>query len=506
MFTLVFSISMVAAAAVINSAPAVTINSPANNASFVKGAAISFSGTANDTQDGNLASKIEWVSSWEGSLGRGSTLSTASLRVGTHTITARVPDSNGLYGLAKVSITVKESTTTTTVNSAPIVTINSPANNASFVKGAAISFSGAASDAQDGAITSKIIWDHDGTIGTGGSFSVPLSTAGLTVGTHTITAKVTDSKGLSGLDSVTITVKESTTATTTATTTVPTTYYNVVNYGAKGSDTLDDTAAIQKAINYVYTLGGGTVYIPDGTYYINTSISVKPKSNVKLKLTANATLKAIPNSSAYGDIVNFSGVSNSEIDGGNIVGDRYKHTGTTGEWGMGIRVNSSNNIRVANVKVSDCWGDGIIVDGLLTTQPYSRNVMIESFVANNNRRNNITVISAKGLTIRNGTLSNANGTKPQSGIDIEPDSSKNLVQDILIENMKIINNIGYGVDWWFYHLIPSTNNVTIKVNNCTVTGNVRGNIRFDSGFGSTEANYKYLDITINGRQIGSGGV
>jgi polygalacturonase len=372
-------------------------------------------------------------------------------------------------------------------NTAPAVVISSPANNASYLKGAAISFSGTANDAQDGALTSKIDWvsSINGALGSGGS----ISTAGLSDGTHTITATATDSKGLSGSAKVSIIV----------TATTPTTYYNVVNYGATGSDTTDDTAAIQKAINYVNSIGGGTVYIPDGTYYINTGTSVKPKNNVKLKLAANATLKAIPNAREYYDIVNFYGVSNAGIDGGYIVGDRYKHSGTTGEWGMGIRVSSSSNISISNVKISDCWGDGIIVGGGLTTKPYSQNVVIENVVSNNNRRQGISVISAKGLTIRNGTLSNTNGTKPQAGIDFEPGASTNLVQDILIENTKIINNYGWGVDWWFYHLIGSGNYVTIKINNCTVTNNGTGQIR---PLTSSNSYYTYADITVNGVQKG----
>jgi polygalacturonase len=288
--------------------------------------------------------------------------------------------------------------------------------------------------------------------------------------------------------------------------TIAITSYNVIDYGAKGSDTFDDTAAIQKAINYINSIGGGTVYIPDGTYYINTSTPIKPKSNVKLKLATNAVLKAIPTAEGSYDIVMFSGVSNAEIDGGNIVGDRYEHLGTDGEHGYGIRITSSSNIRVANIKISECWGDGIIIGGLLATQPYSKNVIIENFVSDNNRRQGISVISAKGLIIRNGVLSNTKGTAPQAGIDFEPDLVTHRIQDVLVEDVKIINNKGWGIDWWFKKLMGSRNNVTIKINNCIVTGNGSGQIRYGSGFTSVNSYYKYLDITVNGVQIGSKGV
>jgi extracellular elastinolytic metalloproteinase len=91
-------------------------------------------------------------------------------------------------------------------NTAPSVSITSPSNNASFAAGTAISFAGSASDAQDGQISSSLEWNssRDGAIGSGGSFS----TSALTVGTHIITASATDSGGLEGSASISVTVTD----------------------------------------------------------------------------------------------------------------------------------------------------------------------------------------------------------------------------------------------------------------------------------------------------------
>jgi len=93
------------------------------------------------------------------------------------------------------------------VNNPPTVTITSPANGASFVSGSSISFSGSASDDVDEGLTASLRWTSslDGPIGTGGSFTRTLS-----AGTHTITASVTDSGGMTGTTSVAITVNDST--------------------------------------------------------------------------------------------------------------------------------------------------------------------------------------------------------------------------------------------------------------------------------------------------------
>ncbi|MHB1132193.1 MAG: S8 family serine peptidase [Chloroflexota bacterium] len=97
-------------------------------------------------------------------------------------------------------------------NTAPSVAISSPANNASFDSGASISFSGSATDAEDPDLTANLVWTSSivGQIGTGGTFSVVLND-----GTHTITASVTDSGGLSDSASITITVGSATAQTVT---------------------------------------------------------------------------------------------------------------------------------------------------------------------------------------------------------------------------------------------------------------------------------------------------
>ena len=89
-------------------------------------------------------------------------------------------------------------------NAAPVVTITSPAAGASFATGVAITFAGSASDAEDGIRTATLVWTSSlqGQIGTGGSFTV----SNLIAGTHTITARATDTANLAGSSTRSITV------------------------------------------------------------------------------------------------------------------------------------------------------------------------------------------------------------------------------------------------------------------------------------------------------------
>ena len=182
-----------------NTAPAVTINAPANGSTFTAGDSINFSGTANDTEDGDISSSLSWTSSLDGTIGAGAFFSTSSLSVGTHTITASVTDSGGLSGSDNISVTINN-----VPNDPPTVSITAPADGSSFNDGDNVSFTGTANDTEDGNISASLSWTSslDGSIGSGASFS----TNTLSVGSHTITASVTDSGGASGSDNISITV------------------------------------------------------------------------------------------------------------------------------------------------------------------------------------------------------------------------------------------------------------------------------------------------------------
>jgi hypothetical protein len=71
-----------------------------------EGATVSFAGSANDAEDGDLAGSLEWRSSIDGIIGTGRTFSTSALSAGEHTIAATVADSSGLQGTDAVSITM----------------------------------------------------------------------------------------------------------------------------------------------------------------------------------------------------------------------------------------------------------------------------------------------------------------------------------------------------------------------------------------------------------------
>ena len=90
-----------------NTAPTVSITSPASGSTYTTGSSVTFSGSASDAEDGNLSSQIAWSSSLDGALGTGATITTSNLSIGTHTISANATDSGGLTGSDNISVTIE---------------------------------------------------------------------------------------------------------------------------------------------------------------------------------------------------------------------------------------------------------------------------------------------------------------------------------------------------------------------------------------------------------------
>ena len=180
----------------VNTPPLVTITSPGNGASAVGNDPVLFTATATDAQDGDLGAGVSWTSDLDGALGSGASIS-ASLTVGTHTITASVVDGHGASASDAISLVVVS-------NEPPTVTIDSPVDGWSVGASASVGFAGSASDPEDGDIGAGLAWtsDLDGAIGSGAAFS----TSSLSAGIHTITALVLDAQGAPASDAISLTV------------------------------------------------------------------------------------------------------------------------------------------------------------------------------------------------------------------------------------------------------------------------------------------------------------
>jgi Pectate lyase superfamily protein len=73
---------------------------------------------------------------------------------------------------------------------------------------------------------------------------------------------------------------------------------NIRDQGATGSGTDDDTAAVVAAFSTACASGGGTIYVPAGTYIINPAVAAIPICS-NLVVTGSGTLKVKPDAGNY---------------------------------------------------------------------------------------------------------------------------------------------------------------------------------------------------------------
>lgn len=275
-----------------NQSPSASISSPVNGASFTQGASVTFVGAGSDPEDGTLSgTSLTWTSSINGAIGTGASFSTSTLAAGTHTITLTAKDSKGATASTTRSITI-----TVPVNQAPTASISSPANGTSFTQGASVTFIGAGSDPEDGALSgTSLTWSSNinGAIGTGTSFS----TTTLSAGTHTITLTATDSKGAtaSATRSITITIPN---RAPTASITSPTGSPSVVSgtslmFAGIGTDPEDGPlsgASLTWASSIDGTMGTGTSLLWSGLSVGTHTISLTARDAQGLTNVATTTV------------------------------------------------------------------------------------------------------------------------------------------------------------------------------------------------------------------------
>jgi Pectate lyase superfamily protein len=216
---------------------------------------------------------------------------------------------------------------------------------------------------------------------------------------------------------------------------------NVRDKGAKGNGRTDDTVSIQEAIDEVGGTGG-TVLVPGGTYMVEVvdrQRRVTLKSDMTLKLANDAVLKAFPNDSRKYAVLSITDVSNVTVVGGTLEGDRAEHKGKDGEAGMGIRIShGAKRITVSGVTARKMWGDGFYVEGAKDTK-------FCDVIADNNRRQGLSIIEANGVLVTDSVFKNTHGTRPSAGIDLEPDEASQKIVNVRIQNSKFIDNAGPGI-------------------------------------------------------------
>ncbi|MBI1935812.1 S8 family serine peptidase, partial [Candidatus Woesearchaeota archaeon] len=221
---------------VLTTYPTANITSPAHRTAV--NSPVTLTGTGFDELDGTLTNtSLNWSSNVDGFLGYGTSLN-VNLSTANHVITLTVTNSVGNKAYYSIAISVFPA-------DFPTVKIITPLLNEFFPEGRTVYFEGQSQDKQDGLITGNSLeWNSsiDGFL----SYGTTFSNKSLSVGTHTIKFKSTDSDGHVSTTQLNITVLEGTPTATINKPSDKATFFfeNSINFSGTASDLQDGDLSI----------------------------------------------------------------------------------------------------------------------------------------------------------------------------------------------------------------------------------------------------------------------
>lgn len=228
---------------------------------------------------------------------------------------------------------------------------------------------------------------------------------------------------------------------------------SAASWGLRPDLATDQIARIEAAVAYCAANKRPWLQLLPSTIWISLDShgdgsGIVMPTGVYLDLS-NTTLRALPTASAGYSVLLFKetclagGVFGVN---GKIIGERDAHLGTGGEFGMGVNVRGASNIRIADITVSKCWGDGVYLGADTTGNQatYASDVVIQNITCDANRRNGMSITNARRVRgVGYYVGSNTSGTSPEAGIDIEPDAG-GLVQDVNFDFIHCFGNAENG--------------------------------------------------------------
>jgi hypothetical protein len=226
---------------------------------------------------------------------------------------------------------------------------------------------------------------------------------------------------------------------------------SVVTYGAIGDNKKDDTLALRAAIHALEAQPGATLRFESGKVYkISGTLEISGLSGFGIDGNGSTIIMADGISTNDSRVLAITECSNFTINNLIIDGNR-SHRNPVGEaWGgHNIHIDGGHDFKFCSVASNKASTDGFYITSRSQTkkETFPNHGIFENCMANNNFRQGMSVINGYDLQIIGGAYTNTNGTAPEGGIDLEPNSgSANPgIWNIQIEGVRFEGNSGGGL-------------------------------------------------------------
>jgi len=241
---------------------------------------------------------------------------------------------------------------------------------------------------------------------------------------------------------------------------------NVLDFGAKGDGSTDDTNSIQAALNSISTTG--TVFFPTGTYII-TTLSLPKSCSLMGAGYSTTTLKLKNSATANTDFITTNYQNNVKISGIFFDGNAANQTYSSDNGQNAILVRNSNNVTISECRFLNWGKDGISLYSDNVASDPIENITITNNFFESSRRCGVTIISGAKITIANNHFSGLSSYTPvtNGGITYEPNANTDTLVDLVITGntfstmlagCRITDALAVG---------PSINNIVISNNTFT---------------------------------------
>ena len=253
-----------------------------------------------------------------------------------------------------------------------------------------------------------------------------------------------------------------------------------VQFGAFGDAGVDDLPALQMAVD-VAALARRPLSITRKHYLqIGGPENVRGlvvRDNSEIIFEDNGELELLSHNTNSYQILRLYYIDTATVINPRVNGRRDLNAASASGSGFGHGIGlrgTRGKIRIINPVTNNCWGDGIYIgDGRgdpveVDGWPVSNeDVYISNHFSDNNRRQGMSIIAAKRLVVDNPVWQNTNGTNPEAGCDIEPNSPGCDLEFIRIKSPRTENNSGAGILLWLNNLSggDATKKVDIVIDN-----------------------------------------
>lgn len=231
----------------------------------------------------------------------------------------------------------------------------------------------------------------------------------------------------------------------------------------------DNASYIKQALESQYDT---LIFDNIGQQWITSPLKLENINNKVILFENNVSLKAKPK--AYknlGDVLlEFKNCTNIEITGNNTKISMNKLEYKEGEWRHAISLRNSKNFVLSNLQIEESGGDGIYIAGF-KQGTYSENIHILNCSFINNKRQGMSIISGKNIFVEKCIFTETKGTLPGAGLDIEPNSKYDLINNIKFENCVFTKNDHSGISLSLSNLTGISNPISILFENCVISNN-----------------------------------